>query len=95
MKAIDFACRFLAAVAHDPMPPAKRLVLLSVAAGLETPADIARHCKLTLGTCTNLLRQLERGKLVRHLGAPHDAVYLLSPAGKEHVRKLFDFMPSL
>lgn len=95
MKAIDFACRFLTVLSHDPMTPAKRQVLLAVAAGLENNSDIARLTQLTVSTCTNILRQLERSKLIKHIGNGDDTIYLLAPSGKEHVRKLFSFLPTL
>ena len=94
MKAIDFACRFLAVLSRDPMSPAKRQVLFAVAAGLETITDIARFTQLSTCTCSNMLRQLERNKLVHHIGSVEHTIYLLAPAGKEHIRKLFSFLPT-
>lgn len=94
MRAIDFACRLLVRVATDPMSPAARLVLLCVAAGLECSADIARMTGIVPGTCTNLLRQLVRRRLLKAVPAKaQETLYILAPAGRDYVRELLTFLP--
>ena len=90
MKAIDFACRFLSRVHRESHAPAAMLVLISVGAGLEEKDDISRQTGLSPSVCTTQLRLLmARGEL----RCPSILVerYILTPAGKEHLRRLFDF----
>lgn len=90
MKAIDFACRFLSRVQRDDLSPAARLVLISVAAGLEDKEDITRETGLSHSVCTNQLRHLAaRGELSCISSLSEH--YVLAPAGRERLRKLFDF----
>lgn len=90
MKAIDFACRFLTRVQKDDLSPAARLVLVAVAAGLEDKLDIGRETSLSLSVCTTQLRLLEKLGEVRCI-SPLSERYVLAPAGKERLRKLFNF----
>jgi hypothetical protein len=94
MKAIDFACRFLARLQRDDLPPATRLVLIAVGAGLEEKEDISRETGLSASVCTTQLRQLHLRGQVRCIGTLTER-YILAPAGKERLRRLFDFKTSL
>lgn len=90
MKAIDFACRFLTRVQKDNLSPAARLVLIAVAAGLEEKMDISRETALSQSVCTTQLRHLEELGELRCL-SPLTERYVLAPAGKERMRRLFNF----
>ncbi len=90
MKAIDFACRFLSRVQKDNLSPAARLVLIAVAAGLEDKSDIARETGLSPSVCTNQLRHLEMQGEVRCVSMLSER-YVMAPAGKERLRRLFNF----
>lgn len=90
MKAIDFVCRYLAEAAMDDLTPVARQVLLAVAAGLDNSEDIARLTGLLPGTCTALLRSLAARKEL-HCTDRAAGYYVLAPAGKERVRRLFSF----
>lgn len=90
MKAIDFACRFLTRVQKDSLPPAARLVLVAVAAGLDDKHDIARETRLAVSVCTNQLRLLAAQGELRCV-SPLAERYVLAPAGKARLRRLFDF----
>ncbi len=92
MKAIDFACRLLARLGEDSQTRAAQQVLLALAAGLDTGADIARLTGLTTWGCTSVLRSLTERKLVSRVGRD-TPVYLLSPKGKELVAGYFAFLP--
>lgn len=90
MKAIDFACRFLSRLQKDKLSPAARLVLIAVAAGLEDKTDIARETCLAVSVVTTQLRHLEMQGEVRCI-SPLSERYVLAPAGKERLRRLFNF----
>lgn len=90
MKAIDFACRFLTRVQRDDLSPAARLVLVSVGAGLEDTHDIARETGLSPSVCTTQLRLLSKQGEIRCVSVLVER-YVLAPAGKERLRRLFDF----
>lgn len=90
MKAIDFACRFLSRAQRDNLSPAARLVLVSVGAGLEEKNDISRETGLSLSVCTTQLRQLSMQGEIRCVSVLAER-YVLAPAGKERLRRLFDF----
>ncbi len=90
MKAIDFACRFLTRAQKDELSPAARLVLIAVAAGLEHKDDISRETGLSHSVCTNQLRHLNAQGELRCI-SPLSERYVLAPAGKERLRRLFDF----
>ncbi|MBR5889779.1 MAG: hypothetical protein IKY92_07040 [Akkermansia sp.] len=90
MKAIDFACRFLTRVQKDDLSPAARLVLIAVAAGLEEKCDISNETALSPSVCTTQLRHLEQLGEVRCV-SPLTERYVLAPAGKERMRRLFNF----
>lgn len=94
MKAIDFACRFLSRVQRDDLSPAARLVLVAVAAGLEEKADIARETGLSPSVCTTQLRHLNLQDELRCI-SPLSERYVLAPAGKERLRRLFNFRTPL
>lgn len=93
MRAIDFACRFLARIAQDDMTPASRQVMLAVAAGLNNSHDIAEMTGLSMSSCTAILRQLSRQKVLACVSR-ESGVYLLAPDGKERVRRLLTFFSS-
>ncbi len=90
MKAIDFACRFLTRVHRDDLSPAARLVLVAVGAGLEEKEDIARETGLSPSVCTTQLHHLLSLGELRCLSMLSGR-YVLSPAGKSRLRRLFDF----
>lgn len=90
MKAIDFACRFLSRVQRDELSPAARLVLVAVGAGLEDKDDISRETGLSSSVCTTQLRQLCMRGEIRCISLLAER-YVLAPAGKNRLRKLFDF----
>ncbi len=90
MKAIDFACRFLTRAQKDNLSPAARLVLIAVAAGLEDKFDISHETALSSSVCTTQLRHLEQLGEVRCI-SPLTERYVLAPAGKERIRRLFNF----
>ncbi len=90
MKAIDFACRFLSRVQRDELSPAARLVLVAVAAGLEHKDDIAHETGLSPTVCTTQLRQLCMRGEIRCISILAER-YVPAPAGKERLRRLFDF----
>ena len=90
MKAIDFACRFLSRVQRDELSPAARLVLVAVGAGLEDKEDISRETGLSHSGCTTQLRQLNLRGEIRCISILAER-YVLAPAGKERLRRLFDF----
>ncbi len=92
MKAIDFACRLLASLSDDELPFLSQLVLLTVAAGLETSPDIARFSGLSPSACSGILRSLTHKNLISRAGGPQ-ATYQLAPAGKQRVREYFAFLP--
>ncbi len=93
MKAIDFACRFLARLAEDELPFPAQQVLLAVAAGLETGPDISRFTGISSSSCSGILRSLAHKNILSRVGGTH-AVYLLAPEGKELVRQYFSFLPN-
>lgn len=90
MKAIDFACRFLSRVQKDTLSPAARLVLVAVGAGLEERDDISRETGLSASVCTTQLRYLCTQGEVRCVSVLSER-YVLAPAGKERLRRLFNF----
>ena len=90
MKAIDFACRFLTRVQKDNLSPAARLVLIAVAAGLEDKHDISHETCLSTSVCTQQLRLLEQKGEVRCISLLAER-YVLAPAGKARLRRLFNF----
>lgn len=90
MKAIDFVCRYLAKASMDDLTPVARQVLLAVAAGLDNSEDIANLTGLLPGTCTALLRSLAARKQLQCTNRT-EGYYVLAPAGKERVKKLFSF----
>ena len=89
MKAIDFACRFLSRVQRDELSPAARLVLVAVAAGLENKEDIAHETGLSPSVSTTQLRVLSARGEIRCISMLAER-YVLAPAGKERLRRLFD-----
>ncbi len=93
MRAIDFACRFLARIAQDDMTPAGRQVMLAVAAGLSNSHEIASMTGLSINSCTAILRMLAKQKILTCVSR-ESGVYLLAPDGKERVRRLLTFFPS-
>ena len=90
MKAIDFACRFLSRAQRDDLSPAARLVLVAGAAGLDEKEDIARETGLSPSVCTTQLRQLSVRGEIRCVSLLAER-YVLAPAGKARLRRLFDF----
>lgn len=90
MKAIDFACRLLTRVQRDDLSPAARLVLVCVGAGLEEKNDISHESGLSLSVCTTQLRLLTKLEEIRCVSVLSER-YVLAPAGKERLRRLFDF----
>lgn len=92
MKAIDFACRFLINIAVDPLPPSSRLVLVTVAAGLDVAEDISRLTGMTPGVCVQLLRQLEKRGLLKRRNR-EAGFYALSESGKDYIGRLLSFIP--
>ena len=90
MKAIDFACRFLSRAQRDDLSPAARLVLVAVAAGLDDKEDIARETGLSPSVSTTQLRQLSARGEIRCVSLLAER-YVLAPAGKSRLRRLFDF----
>ena len=90
MTAIDFACRFLTRVHRDDLSPAARLVLVAVGAGLEEKEDIARETGLSPSVCTTQLHHLLSLGELRCLSMLSGR-YVLSPACKSRLRRLFDF----
>ncbi len=92
MKAIDFACHLLTRLAEDTLPFPAQQVLLAVAAGLESGADIARFTGMSTNSCAGILRSLANKNIVCRLSGPH-ACYRLAPAGRERVRQYFSFLP--
>lgn len=92
MKAIDFACRLLRALADEPHSESMQRVLLGLAAGLETAADIAHQTGLTPGTCTACLRRLKQEGLVADICGDW-CIYRLTQQGKKAVAGIFSFMP--
>lgn len=93
MKAIDFACHLLYALSEDPHSESMQRVLIGLAAGLETSADIARNLGLTTGTCTICLRRLKAEDLVADVCGDW-CYYRLTAKGKELVAKIFSFLPA-
>ena len=93
MKAIDFACRFLTRVHRDDLSPAARLVLVAVGAGLEEQEDISRETGLSPSVCTTQLRHLHTRGEIRCISMLCGR-YVLAPAGKARLRRLFDFHTS-
>lgn len=91
MRAIDFACRLLVNISRDDLPPAARLVLLCVVAGMETGEDIAAFTGIVPRSCTAILRHLEGAQLLRCVGGE---VYLTTPEGRERVRRLLAITPA-
>ncbi len=92
MKAIDFACRLLVSLTEDTLPLPTQQVLLAVAAGLQTGADIARFMGITPSVCAGILRSLAHRNLIQRVNGLH-AVYELAPAGRDQVRRYFSFLP--
>ena len=90
MKAIDFACRFLARLHRDSLSPAAQLVLVAVGAGLEEIEDISRETGLSVSVCTTQLRLLLKSGELRCIGFLSER-YVLAPPGKKRLRSLFDF----
>lgn len=90
MKAIDFACRFLSRLQRDELSPAARLVLVAVAAGLEDKNDISHETGLSHSVCTTQLRHLEQLGELRCV-SPLAERYVLAPAGKNRLRRWFNF----
>lgn len=92
MKAIDFACRLLHALSAEPHSESMQRVLLGLAAGLETSADIAHELGLSPSTCTICLRRLKQEGLVTDICGDW-CIYRLTPQGKKTVAGIFSFMP--
>lgn len=90
MRAIDFACQFLVNIAEDDMTPGLRLVLLCAVAGMQTSEEIADFTGMVPGTCTNILKILEKRGYLGSLGT-HIKVFLPTEKGRERVRKILDF----
>ena len=90
MKAVDFACRFLSRLQRDDLSPAARLVLVSVAAGLEDKTEISRETGLSLSVCTTQLRHLLFLGDLRCLSSLSER-YVLSPSGKKRLAQWFNF----
>lgn len=90
MKAIDFACRLLININNDDLSPAARLILLCVAGGINTSEELADFTGMTKSACTNVLRVLRDGTLLQNISR-NSPIYILSPAGREKVRKIMDF----
>lgn len=90
MKAIDFACRFLARMQQGELSLTAHQVIIAVAAGVESSSDIARVTGLTQATCTNTLKNLEKNRLLICL-CRTGGLFRLSAAGKDYVCRLFSF----
>ncbi len=93
MKAIDFACRLLYALERDELPAAAQRVLISIAAGLETCRDIARHCGIDSPTCQCSIRHLEKLELLKRLNERTPLEYGLSELGEARIRTILSFLP--
>ncbi len=93
MKAIDFACRLLFALERDELPAPAQRVLISIAAGLETCRDIARHCGIDSATCQASIRHLEKLSLVQRIGERSPLEYELSELGESRIRTILSFLP--
>jgi len=90
MKAIDFACRFLARMQQGELSLTSHQVIIAVAAGIETSPDIARVTGLAQGTCTAVLKNLEKSRLLICV-CRTGGIFRLSSAGKDYVCRLFSF----
>ncbi|MBE6419245.1 MAG: hypothetical protein E7031_03865 [Akkermansiaceae bacterium] len=93
MKAIDFACRLLRSLSEEPHTESMQRVLLGLAAGLETSADIAGTLGLTVSTCTICLRRLKAEELVTDICGDW-CYYRLTAKGKQLVASIFSFLPA-
>ena len=93
MKAIDFACRLLHALSAEPHSESMQRVLLGLAAGLETSADIAHELGLSPSTCTICLRRLKAEELVTDICGDW-CYYRLTAKGKQLVAGIFSFLPA-
>ncbi len=93
MKAIDFACHLLHALNEEPHTESMQRVLIGLAAGLETSADIARCLGLTTSTCTICLRRLKAEELVADICGDW-CYYRLTAKGKKLVAEIFSFLPA-
>ena len=93
MKAIDFACRLLHALSREAHSESMQRVLLGLAAGLETAADIAYCLGMNTSVATTCLRKLQKEQLVSSVNSSW-SVYRLTAAGKELVASIFSFLPT-
>lgn len=93
MKAIDFACHLLYSLSEEPHTDSMQRVLIGLAAGLETSADIARNLGLTTSTCTICLRRLKSEDLVVDVCGDW-CYYRLTAKGKQLVAGIFSFLPA-
>lgn len=90
MKAIDFACHLLAGMQREELSFSAHQVLFAVAAGLETSPDISRLIGLTQSACTNVLRHLQKDRLLICI-CRTGGQYRLSSAGRDYVCRIFSF----
>ncbi len=93
MKAIDFACRLLMRMEYSNLPNARQRVLIAMGAGLESCADIAKHCVMSGQQTAAQLLALERSKHIRKSGSQKPYNYQLEQAGKKYLKETLAFLP--
>lgn len=94
MTAIDFATLFCGRLLKAPATLVENGVLCAIASGLDNAADISRTIGLPPSNITQTLHRLAKKNLVTHTGADDFTIaYTLTPAGKDTVANLINFLP--
>lgn len=96
MKAIDFACNLLKTLNESDLSLASIRVLFCLGAGLHYKDDLTSFLtnSQNSGNISTTLKRLEQHKLVK-LVSPDTDYYSLTESGKEIIRKLLRFLPTL
>lgn len=90
-RAIDFACRLVAAELSDnevaAVTPLQRAIMLHVCAGLHEPVHIAETMDRNAAPVTNMCRHMAEDGFLEVQPAAFEA-YRLAPAGAAYVERL-------
>lgn len=94
MTAIDLAAYLIGRLLKSPSSLMESGVLCTIAAGADTPADIA-HTLGTTASCTTTTchRLAKKGLICSTIGADDlTTTYHLTPTGKDTVKALLNFL---
>lgn len=78
---------------HCPLPHARQRILIAMGAGLETCADIAKHCVMSGQQTAAQLFALERSAHISKNGSQKPHHYQLEQAGKKYLNDTLNFLP--